>query len=84
MAITCLLVCLWLGRLYARWTNVQMGGGQRYGFLVGSVSVRLDEGAELFHLFGDDVAAAYFDLNGNGRPNSDAPDDLAADPGSVG
>ena len=42
------------------------------------------EEAELFHLFGDDVAAAYFDLNGNGRPNSDAPDDLAADPGAVG
>lgn len=42
------------------------------------------EGAELFHLFGDDVAAPHFDLNGNGRPDSDAPDDLAADPGAVG
>jgi hypothetical protein len=84
MAITCPLVRRWLGRLYARWTNVQMGGAQHHGFWSEVRASGWMEEAELFHLFGDDVAAAYFDLNGNGRPNSDAPDDLAADPGAVG
>src|SRR4029077_2225418 len=35
MAITCPLVRRWLGRLYARWTNVQMGGAQHHSSLVG-------------------------------------------------
>src|ERR1700752_5284330 len=40
-------------------------------------------GTQLFHAFGDDVAAAYFDLNGNRRSNAYAPDHLAADPRAV-
>src|ERR1700719_929374 len=53
------------------------------GSSVGSGALGWMGRTELFHAFGDDVAAAYFDLNGNRRSNADAPDHLAADPGAV-